>query len=72
VGRPKQIRYQHLDLLADQHLAVVAEQPFRLAISEQDHARLINPQQGDRRSLQQALERCRAWIHHGNLIADAQ
>ena len=56
VSRPQRLRHQYLDGLADNVIALVAEQRLGLAIDEPDHTVLVHPHQGIGGSLQQALE----------------
>ena len=52
----ERLRHQRLDGLADQVVAVIAEQQLSLAIDKPDHARLVHPHHGIRNRLQQTLE----------------
>src|SRR5664279_1959831 len=56
VDLPERRGHQRLDGLADQLVAVIAEQRFGLAINKPDRALRVHPHQGVRHSLQQVLE----------------
>ena len=51
VDLPEGLRHQRLDRLADEFVAVVAEQRFALAIDKPDYALLVHPHQGVRHCL---------------------
>ena len=51
VDLPERLRYQPLDGLADQLVAVIAEQRLGLAIDKPDHPLLVHPHQRIRHSL---------------------
>ncbi len=51
VDLPERLRHQCLDGLADQVIAVIVEQRFRLVIDKPDHARLVHPHHGIRNRL---------------------
>jgi hypothetical protein len=56
VDLPEILGHQRLDGLADQVVAVIAEQPFGLPIDEPDDALLVHPHQGIGHSFKEALE----------------
>src|ERR1035437_9328315 len=55
IDLPEVLRHQSLNGLADQVVAVMAEQRLRLIIDEPDHARLVYPHQGIRLNLRHVL-----------------
>jgi hypothetical protein len=56
VDLPEVLRHQGLDGLADQVVAVIAEQRLGLPVDEPDDALLVHPHEGIWHSLKEALE----------------
>src|SRR5664280_2443668 len=63
VDLPQRFGHQHLDMLADQLVAVITEQRLSLPVDKPDHTLLVHPHQSIRHRLQQLLELRRLRYH---------